>query len=467
MKRSSSPSDRSGSRLFAGVFSRGDVAREVSDSAWLQAMLDVEAALARALARAHLVAPDAAQAVTSAARADAFDVAQLGAASAATGNPVVALVDALMALLPKEAAVAVHRGATSQDVLDSAMMLLCKRAGRVLIADLAASADACAALAQRHRRSLMVGRTLLQHALPITFGLKAAGWLTGLNEARARLEEVDRTRLGVQFGGAAGTLASLDDRGVDVADLLAEELGLSSPVMPWHTLRLRVLEFASALAGVSVVLGKIARDITLLAQSEIREVLEPDAPGRGGSSTMPHKRNPVGAIAVLGCTRRIPGLLATLVAAGEQAHERAAGSWHVEWETVTDLARLTGSAASWTRELLEGLQVDAERMRSNLQAAGGFPLTERLTTLLAPSMGLRAAKTALGEAALRAQQGGQPLLDVVFEHSAIAPALADAGLDRDKAAAALDPETYLGSTQAWIDRALASHHAMRRGRSAP
>ena len=182
---------------------------------------------------------------------------------------------------------------------------------------------------------------------------------------------------------------------------------------------------------------------------------------------MPHKRNPVGAIAVLGCTRRIPGLLATLVAAGEQAHERAAGSWHVEWETVTDLARLTGSAASWTRELLEGLQVDAERMRSNLQAAGGFPLTERLTTLLAPSMGLRAAKTALGEAALRAQQGGQPLLDVVFEHSAIAPALADAGLDRDKAAAALDPETYLGSTQAWIDRALASHHAMRRGRSAP
>jgi 3-carboxy-cis,cis-muconate cycloisomerase len=414
MKRSSSRYDRAGSDLFAGVFSRGEVARAVGDGAWLQAMLDVEAALSRALARAHLVTPDAADAVTSAARADAVDLSGLGAASAATGNPVVALVTALTALVPKDAAGAIHRGATSQDVIDTAMMLLCKRATRALSEDLSAAADACAGLAQGHRRSVMIGRTLLQDALPITFGLKAAGWLTGLDEAQARLDEVVRTRLSVQLGGATGTLASLDDRGVEVAGLLAEELGLTSPVMPWHTLRLRVLEFACALSGAAVVLGKIARDVTLLAQSEVREVSEREAPGRGASSTMPHKRNPIGAIAVLGCTRRVPGLLGTLFAAGEQEHERAAGAWHSEWETLTDLIRLTGSAASWTREVLDGLQVNADRMRSNLQAA-----------------------------------------------------LAAAGLDQDKVATALDPEPYLGSTRAWIDRALAAHQGMQHRRSPP
>jgi 3-carboxy-cis,cis-muconate cycloisomerase len=369
MKRSSSPSERAGSALFGGVFSRGDVAREVSDVAWLQAMLDFESALARALSRAGLAPRAAAEAITHAARAENFDVYALGAESARTGNPVVALLLALTTLLPPEASGSVHLGATSQDVIDTAMMLLAKRAAPIVIADVAGAADAAALLAAEHRQTVMIGRTLLQQALPIPFGLKAATWLTALDEASARLEDVVHTRLGVQFGGAAGTLASLGDRGLDVAGLLANELGLVLPVLPWHTFRLPVLELAGALAGVSSVLGKIARDVTLLAQSEVAEVAEPSVPGRGASSAMPHKQNPVAAVSILGCTRRVPGLFANLIAASEQEHERAAGAWHAEWETLTDLLRLTGSAAAWARELLSTLHVDKERMRRNLDAS--------------------------------------------------------------------------------------------------
>jgi 3-carboxy-cis,cis-muconate cycloisomerase len=408
MRPSSSRSEigrRAGTVVFAGVFSRGDVAREVSDWAWLQAMLDVEAALSRALCRAGLASAEAARAITEAARADSFDLRELGAASAATGNPVPALVKALAAAVPEEARAAVHLGATSQDVLDTAMMLLTKRAGPIVLSDLAGAADACALLAQRHRGSVMVGRTLLQQAVPITFGLKAAGWLEALGQTRLRLSDVVRHRLPVQFGGAAGTLGSLGARGIDVAHLLAEELDLPEPVLPWHTFRMPIVDLAAALAGVSAVLGKIARDVTLLAQSEVAEVSEPFSPGRGASSAMAHKRNPVGAVAVLGCVRRAPGLLATLVAAAEQEHERAAGAWHAEWETLGDLIRLTGSAAAWIRELLGGLEVDTERMRANLDTARHV-LSERH----APT---------------------------------------------------LDPLDSLGSTQAWIDRALAAHEKRR------
>ena len=463
MKRSSLPS-KGGSRLFSGVFGHGEVAACVSDSAWLEAMLDVETALARALARARLVTPEAAAAVTAAARVANIDVERLGAASAASGTPVLALVEALTAAVPDGAASAVHRGATSQDVIDTAMMLLAKRAGAVLLGDLAAAADAAAVLAERHRRTVMAGRTLLQQAVPVTFGLKAAGWLAALDEARGGLADIVRGRLPVQFGGAAGTLASLDDGGVEVSQLLAEELGLAMPVVPWHTLRLVVLELGGALAGVSLVLGKVARDVTLLAQSEVREL---EGPTQGASSTMPHKRNPVGAIAILGCTRRVPGLLATLAAAGEQEHERAAGAWHAEWETFADLVRLAGSAAAWSRELLEGLTVDAARMRANLDAAGGIPLAEHLSVLLAPSVGRLVALELVKMAALRAQESGRPLIDVLFDHPPTAEALANAALDRQAVADALEPERYLGSTQAWIDRALAAHRALRAREGSP
>jgi 3-carboxy-cis,cis-muconate cycloisomerase len=457
MKPSSTPSDRAGNELFASMFARGRVAFEVSAAAWLKAMLDAEAALARALARANLVSAEAARAVTAAARPDCFDMAELGRASGATGTPVPALVQALIRAVPEEAAGAVHLGATSQDVLDTAMMLVAKRAVPVISDDLRAAAETCALLADRHRATVMIGRTLLTQAVPITFGLKAASWLTALDRARVRLSEVLRMGLPVQLGGAAGTLAPLGEHGCDVVRFFSEELGLVEPVLPWHTLRLPVIELATALAGASAVLGKIARDVSLLAQTELAEVEESGAADAGGSSTMPHKKNAVGAVVVLGCTRRVPGLVATLLAAAEQEHERSAGAWHAEWETLSDLLRLVGSASDSARELLGGLEVNAQRMRENLDASQGMWTSEHMTTLLIPKLGRLEAYELVRDAALRARASGRPLLEALFDDPKSAAALARAGLDRNKALAAIDPLSHLGSTQAWIDRALAAH----------
>ena len=322
-------------------------------------MLAVEAALARAVERAGLAPGGAGAAVTKAAVPENFDLAELGELAALTGNPVPALSRALARQVPRPAAGAVHRGATSQDIVDTAAMLLARDALDVIGADLAAAAQAAAGLADTHRSTIMIGRTLLQQAVPITFGLMAAGWLAALDDARAGLARVRAGRLAVQFGGAAGTLASLGDAGPRVAALLAEELGLPRPVLPWHTSRLRLIELSAALAGADAVLGKIARDVTLLSavrsgrgarrprSRERRRCPGGSSPRRGGSSAMPQKQNPVAAIAILGCTKRVPGLLATIAAAAEQEYQRAAGAWHAEWEPLADLLSLTGSAASW------------------------------------------------------------------------------------------------------------------------
>src|SRR5579862_4399912 len=298
-----------GRGLFGGVFARTNA--ETGDAAWLQAMLDAEAGLARALERAGLAPAGSGAAVTAAAQADRFSPDELGELAALTGNPVPGLARALARTVPPLAARAVHQGASSQDILDTAAMLLARRVIDVVLADLATATDAAAALASEHRSTIMIGRTLLQQAVPVTFGLVAAGWLTALDEAAAGLAAVGTRRLAVQFGGAAGTVASLGDDGPRVAALLAEELGLAVPVLPWHTDRLRIIDLAAALARVTAALGKIARDVTLLAQSEVGEVSEgggsdqrgtdprgadqqaPAAsPRRGGSSAMPHKRNP-------------------------------------------------------------------------------------------------------------------------------------------------------------------------------
>lgn len=453
-----------GLAVFAGVFSRGEAAAGLDDQAWLQALLDVEAGLARALARAALVPEAAAQAVTSAAHAERFSLAELAAGSATAGNPIPALVHALEREVGQPNAIAVHLGATSQDILDSALMLLVKRALPLIASDLSASAEAAAKLARRHRDSLMLGRTLLQHATPVTFGLKTAGWLHALDRVREQLEELAREQLFVQFGGAAGTLASLDEQGVAVMQLMAEELGLRCPALPWHTQRLPVLEIASVLARASSASGKIARDITLLAQSDVDEVREPRAAGRGGSSTMPHKQNPIGSIAVLGCSRRVPGLVATLFAAAEQEHERAAGAWHAEWETLTELLRLVGSGVSWLREVLEGLTVDSARMRQNLDAAHGLPLAERLSTALIPALGRDAAQAFVADAAARAARQRRPLLDTLRDQPELLRVLADAGVDDARLVSLFDPAGYLGSAHAFIDRALEAHDRPR-GRS--
>jgi 3-carboxy-cis,cis-muconate cycloisomerase len=459
--------------LFGGVFARGGV--EADDAAWLRAMLDAEAGLARALERAGLAPAGAGEAVTATARAGNFDPNELGGLAALTGNPVPGLARALARQVPQTAVSTVHRGATSQDIVDTAAMLLAKRAINVMAADLARAADAAAGLAAAHRDSIMIGRTLLQQAVPVTFGLVAAGWLTSLDEARAGLDAVS-PRLAVQFGGAAGTLASLGEAGQRVTALLAAELGLAAPVLPWHTDRLRIIDLGTALARVAAVLGKIARDVTLLAQSEVGEVSEgggpaearadqrgadPQAPAasprRGGSSAMPHKRNPVASIAILGCTRQVPGLLATLAAASEQELQRAAGAWHAEWEPLTALLRLTGSASSWAADLLPGLVVDTSRMAANLAATKGLPLAEHVSSLLAGVLGGAQAHDLVAEAGARATSAGLPLRDVLLAVPKLEERLSSAGITAEQIDSALEPSGYLGATDAFITAAIDAH----------
>jgi 3-carboxy-cis,cis-muconate cycloisomerase len=461
--------------LFGGVFARGGV--EADDTAWLQAMLDTEAALARALERAGMAPAGAGEAVTATARAANFDVDELGELAALTGNPVPGLARELARRVPQTAVSAVHRGATSQDIVDTAAMLLARRAIDVILADLARAADAAAGLAREHRSTIMIGRTLLQQAVPVTFGLTAAGWMTAVDEAREGLASVSSGRLAVQFGGAAGTLASLGDRGRQVAALLAGELGLALPVLPWHTDRLRIIDLGAALARTAAALGKIARDVTLLAQSEVGEVSEgaaapnrggaqgpggspASAPRRGGSSAMPNKHNPVASIAILGCTRQVPGLLATLAAAGEQEYQRAAGAWHAEWEPLTALLRLTGSASSWAAELLSGLTVDTSRMAANLAATKGLPLAENLTSLLAGLLGAAPAHDLVAEAGDRAVSAGLPLRDVLLSVPKLEDRLLSAGITSEQIDAALEPAGYLGAADAFTTAALDAHETL-------
>jgi 3-carboxy-cis,cis-muconate cycloisomerase len=444
--------------LFDALFGRGAVG--TGDLDWLQALLDAEAALARAAERAGLTGPGAGAAVTAAARAEQFDVAEIGRQAAFTGNPVPALVRALTALVPADAKAAVHVGATSQDIMDTAVMLLAKRAIAAICADLATAADKAAELARAHADTVMAGRTLLQQAVPVTFGLVAAGWLAAIDESLRELGRLRSTRLAVQYGGAAGTLASLGSEGPAVAALLAEELGLADPALPWHTDRLRIVQLAAALAGTCAALGKVARDITLLAQTEVAELAEgTDDPRQGGSSAMPHKRNPVASVLVLGCVRRAPGLLATLAAAAEQEHQRAAGAWHAEWESLSDLLRLTGSAASWSATLLSGLRVDAIRMRANLDASGGLLMAEHVAAALAPALGRLAAHDLVAAAAIHAAEHGTGLAEALRADADSAAALQAAGIGESELAAALDPAAYLGATAEFISRALAAHEA--------
>jgi len=463
-----------GRGLFGGVFAKGEA--ETGDVAWVQAMLDTEAGLARALERAGLAPAGSGAAVTAEAQAGNFLLDELGGLAALTGNPVPGLARALARRVPQPAAGAVHQGATSQDILDTAAMLLARRVTAVVLADLATAADAAAALAEEHRSTIMIGRTLLQQAVPVTFGLVAAGWLTALDEAREGLAAVGSRRLAVQFGGAVGTLASLGVDGPRVAALLAEELGLAVPVLPWHTERLRIIDLGAALARVTAALGKIARDVTLLAQPEVGEVSEGSGvrgapngaaregpappPRRGGAPATPHKHNPVAAVAILGCTRQVPGLLATLVACAEQEHQRAAGAWHAEWEPLTALLRLTASAASWAADLLPGLAVDGPRIAANLAASKDLPLAEHVASLLAGVLGGAAARDLVAEAAQRAVSAGLPLRDVLLAVPRLESRLAAAGVTAEQVEAALEPSGYLGASDAFITAALAAHESL-------
>jgi 3-carboxy-cis,cis-muconate cycloisomerase len=439
-----------GTGLFGPVFGRGGAVAD--DGAWLRSMLAAEAALARALERAGLVPRGAGTAVTKAADAADFgpaELAELSRAAALTGNPVPGLARVLARRVADPAArAAVHNGATSQDIMDTAAMLLARDALGAAISDLTAAADAAARLAATHRRTLMIGRTLLQQAVPVTFGLVAAGWLAGLDSAVEWLAFVRDTRLAVQFGGAAGTLASLGADGARVRALLAEELALADPALPWHTERLRVIDVAAVSARACAALSKVARDVTLLAQTEVGEVAV-------------NSGNQVAAVAILGCARQAPGLLATLVACAEQEHQRAAGAWHAEWQPYGHLLELAASAAAWARDLLVHLDVDTARMAANLAGAGGQPVAERVTALLRGSLGAPQARDLVATAAARSASSGVPFRDVLLTTPEIEDTLTRAGISHARVEAALDPAGYLGSSEAFITAALDAH--ARRG----
>lgn len=448
--------------LFAGVLARGPVADAVSDRGWVAAMLDVEAALARAGATAGLIPPSAAEAIGAACQSGDFDAAALGAQAAVSGNPVVPLVSALTRVVPPDAAGYVHLGATSQDILDTAAMLVADRALGHLEADLDATTDSLAQLADEHRTTLLPGRTLLQHALPATFGLIAAGWLSGLAEAATRLGQIRRTRLAVQLGGAAGTLASLGNDGTKVTALLANELGLADPILPWHTDRTRVAELAGALGVAAGAIAKIAKDIVLLAQTEVAEVRERGPEGSGGSSTLPQKQNPIAAICAVANARQAPGLVATLLAAMDHEHQRAAGAWHAEWRPLSELLRAAGSAAAWLRESLDRLEVDRTRMRANLDLLGDLLLAERVSAALAPHLGRVAAHEVVANACAEAAASGRALAHLVADRVATArPDLREV-FATEELNRLLEPADYLGSSQVFIDRAVQAYRSRDR-----
>jgi 3-carboxy-cis,cis-muconate cycloisomerase len=431
------------------LFGSAAVDAAVSDEAWLQAMLDFEAALAESEAEAGLVPAPLAAEIAAACRAESFDMAEIGRRAVGSGNPAAPLVRVLMNAVSPAAREYVHLGATSQDVIDTALSLMARRALDVILDDLSQVSSACGDLMETHAHTLMTARTLLQPAVPTTLGYKAAGWMVSVDEARVLLRRVRFERLAVQFGGAAGTLASLKGAGVDVARRLATRLGLGDPALPWHTDRTRIAELAAALGTAVGVLGKFARDVTLLAQSEVAEAEESEP---GTSSTLPQKRNPVRAVLILAAAARAPGLVGTLFSTMVQEHERATGAWHAEWDAIRDLLRITGGASHHAAALLSSLQVEPARMAENLDADGGLAMAEHLALELSRRVERATARDIVRRCSEESIERHIRFAEVVRDDAEVRKHLSD-----EQLTAALDPAGYLGSIDELIRRAAEAH----------
>jgi 3-carboxy-cis,cis-muconate cycloisomerase len=442
------------SPLLAPMLSSAAMRAVCDDRSTLQNMLDFEAALARAEAATGVIPKAAVGPIEAACEADSFDRTALAEAATRSGNLAIPLVKMLTANVGEadaEAARYVHWGATSQDVIDSATMLTLRAGIDALDADLSRAIRGFAALARTHRNTVMVARTWLQHALPMPFGLKAAEYASSLARARCRLRRLRREGLALQFGGAAGTLAALGDKGLAVAERLAHELDLPLPEAPWHTHRDRIAEAASCFAILAGSCGKIARDVSLMMQTDVGEAFEPSGEGRGGSSTMPHKRNPVAAAGALGAATMAPNLAATIFAAQVQDHERSAGPWHAEWPTLPTLLLVTSGALAAIVDIAEGLEVDVARMRVNLDTTDGLIMAEAVTMALAEKIGKSDAHHLIEAASKKAVAGKKHLREVL-----IADSIVTAQLSADRITGLFEPMAYQGASQALIDRLLAS-----------
>ena len=444
-------------RLFNALSAARRTDEAFSDAATLRHMLRFEAALAHAAASAELIPRKHADTIVEACDPALYDPAPLAEAARRSATLTVPVVKALTEEVRKRdpaAAGYVHWGATSQDVLDTAMVLQLGEALLPLVKDLGRIVDRFARLAQKHRATPMLGRTLLQPATPVALGQKIAGWAHDIDRAKRRLADDFLETHILQFGGASGSLSALGSKAQPVMIELARRLGLKLPPAPWFTQRVRVAALAQDIALAVGTLGKAARDMSLMMQFEVSEAAEPSAPGRGGSSTMPHKRNPVGAIGLLACAKRAPGLVATMLAAMIQEHERGAGGWQAEWDTMLELLRLAGSAAAIARELLAGLEVHADKMRGDMDLTGGLVMSESVAAALSRSLGRSEAQELVEKAARRSVDDRRAFRDVLLELPEVANGLGPERLD-----AALDPAGYLGVTAQLIDRALGAHRA--------
>jgi 3-carboxy-cis,cis-muconate cycloisomerase len=442
------------SPLLAPMLSSAAMRAACDDVAYLQHMLDFEAALARAEAATGVIPASAAGPIEKACKASSFDLAALAEAAARSGNLAIPLVKALTADVARtdaDAARYVHWGATSQDMIDTASMLTLRAGIDALLGDIGRAVVGFASLARQHRDTAVVARTWLQHALPMPFGLKLAQYAAALHRSRLRLQRLRSETLALQFGGAAGTLAALGDKGLLVAERLAQELDLPLPEAPWHTHRDRIAEAGSVLAIVAGTCGKIARDIQLMMQTDVAEAFEPSGEGRGGSSTMPHKRNPVAAATALAAATMAPGLAATIFAAQVQDHERSAGPWHAEWPTLPSLLLVTSGALAAIVDIAKGLEVDVARMRVNLDATHGLIMAEAVTMALAEKIGKSEAHHLVEAASKEAVAEKKGLRDVLTRDARVT-----AHLSADQLAKLFDPMAYQGISQALIDRLLAS-----------
>jgi 3-carboxy-cis,cis-muconate cycloisomerase len=441
-------------RWFDPLFRTEAMSRVFCDRGRLQGMLDFEASLARAQARAGLMPKAAARAIAGKCHAELFDLTALAQASALAGNSAIPVVNALTKLVAKtdaDAAGQVHRGATSQDAMDTGLVLQ-MRAGLGLIeADARKLCAALTRLAATHKETPIAGRTWLQHAAPTTFGLKVAGWLGALTRDLQRLRAARERALVLQFGGATGTLAALGADAEKITSLLAAELKLRQAEMPWHAQRDRPAEVAAALGLLAGSLGKIARDISLLAQTEIAELAEPAASGRGGSSSMPQKCNPVGCAVVLANATRVPALVSVMLAAMPQEHERGLGGWHAEWETLPEIFLLTHGALTQMRHVIGGLQVDTARMSANLEATRGLIYAESVSTALARALGKAAAHQLVERACRRAAEERSHLREVVLADAEITAHLPDAEIK-----SLFTPARHVRAAARLVDRALAA-----------
>lgn len=438
------------SRMLRGLATTGALEEIFADASYLAAMLQVEVALGKAQVRVGLAPPDAALAIERAAAVEGFDGLALAQAARRTGTLAVPLVETLKARVRRDAPDAlpfVHRGATSQDVTDTALVLCLGRAWDVLAVDHVQLLTSLRQTSDRHAGTLMLARTLLQPAAPTTFGLKVAGWFGAMSRAGARMREAFRAATVLQFGGAAGTLAALGGKGPAVAEAVADELGIPLPDAPWHVHRDRLATLVTACGVYVGVLGKVARDLSLLMQFEVGEAAEPG----GSSSAMPHKRNPAGCAIALAAATRVPGLVASYLAALPQEHERGVGNWHAEGPTLADVVQTTGAALLAMREAIEGLQVDAARMGTNIAATRGIIFAEQAMTLLDPVIGATAAREAIDLAMSDVRAHGTDFVAALLSNETVR-----ASLRRDDLAALGNAEHYLGSAEFFRRRLLDS-----------